>query len=187
MGNGLVYFLGAGASRDAGLPLSQDLTRLVVKDLNPENHLPSRKRDLQKVLNFVVFAMVAHDGKSGKSPDVLPDIESVVSAVELLSNRYDIELAPFIQNWDPAVDLLDRKTDNGSSWLGDIREGVLNLRGFEDQSLKDGLVGFMETHYKMGVSGGQYTLLMNELLGQLKTHLTISNANLTDYLKPLVE
>lgn len=187
MEKGLVYFLGAGASRDAGLPLSKDLTKIIVKDLNPEQPVRSRKRDLQKILNFVVSAMVGHQGKSGKNPDVMPDIESVVSAVDLLSKRFEIELAPFVQNWDPAVDLLDKKTDSSSSWARDIRDGVTNLRGTGDYTLKEGLVGFMEDHYKMGISGGQYTLLMYELLGQLKTHLTITDSSLTEYLKPLVE
>lgn len=186
MDRNVVFLLGAGASQDAGLPLASNLTQLIVDDLNVNPVQSRRNVELWKVMNFVVAAIVGHRGKSGISPDRMPDIESVVSAIDLLSKRTEIELAPFIQNWDPAVELLDKKRPSSSSmWHSSVRKGVLEERN--DRDLEQGLKGFMEKQYQMGFTGGQYSSLMDELLRQLKKQLWFLDGSCTKYLDPLVE
>jgi hypothetical protein len=83
-----MYLLGAGASADADIPLASQLTQKLTELVN------AGRGD-------------SHDGRSGANPTVLPDIERVVSAVELLSKRGDLEVAPFITAWDSTVDSLE--------------------------------------------------------------------------------
>jgi len=180
---GILFLLGAGASRDAGLPLASELTQHIVGDIN--NTI--QNASLRRVINYVVATMIGHRGKSGLNPKTMPDIESVVSAVELLSNRTTIELVPFIQNWDPAIDLLDQGSVWNPGWVEDVRQGVLNESGLMGGKLEQGLKGFMEQHYKMGIDGNQYSTLMDELLRQLKKQLALSDSSPIQYLEPLID
>ena len=67
-----------------------------------------------KALNFVIGEIIAFDSRDGQRPDALPDIERVVSAVELLQERGDLEVAPFVSSWDPVVDALERSAPAAS-------------------------------------------------------------------------
>lgn len=98
-----IYLLGAGASADADLPLARELTQRMIDALSAK----TAQAELASALNYVVGSIVAFDARSGTRPDLLPDIERVVSAVELLSNRDSLEVAPFAQ-WDAPVTALDR-------------------------------------------------------------------------------
>lgn len=187
MSNNPVFLLGAGASQDAGLPVANELTEKIVKDLNNNPNRNRQNLRLHEVMNYIVGTMISHRGKSGISPGEMPDIESVVSAVELLKNRTRVELVPFIQNWDPAVETLDRKGSWNPGWEDDVRKGILGVNAGDYRSLQVGLKGFMEENYQMGVSGDRYSSLMTELLNQLKRQLEIPDPTSTQYLNPLVE
>lgn len=183
----ILYLLGAGASKDAGLPLASELTQLIVADINSDLKKPNTTYALKGVINYVVSTMIGHRGKSGANPEIMPDIESVVSAVELLGNRSKVELVPFIQNWDPAIELLEKKNVWNPNWARDVRDGVLSDLTHFGGKLEEGLKGFMEEHYNMGSKGDQYSKLMDELLLQLKTQLMLTDASPTQYLEPLIE
>lgn len=70
--NGVVYLpvflLGAGASAEAGLPLSRDLTAGALEALDQTGF---SRNELSRALNFVVAAMLHHDSRTGGRPDVL--------------------------------------------------------------------------------------------------------------------
>jgi hypothetical protein len=101
----IVWLLGAGASKDAGLPLAPELTEQVLDAFESAPDKNMQRQHGSPVLNYVVSAIVGRRGRQdGTSPRHLPDIETVASAIELLSNREDVELAPFIQTWDPGVE-----------------------------------------------------------------------------------
>ena len=183
----VVFLLGAGASKDADLPLASELTGVIIDDLNSDSGRRRGTEQLHEVMNYVVGNMIGHRGRSGISPDIMPDIESVVSAVELLNNRNDIELNSFIQNWDPSIDLLDRQSSWNPGWENDLRAGLLGTNPEDPAKLETGLKGFVEENYKLGISTPRYSQLMAELLHQLKRQLELRHSPKVKYLNPLVQ
>jgi hypothetical protein len=127
--------------------------------------------------------MVAHRSRSGGGADELPDIESVVSAVELLATRDNLEVSPFIQNWDPSVDAFDvRKLGfNGRFNLTRILNG-----GHIDTTFADALQRFIEDVTPRKGSGETYSRLQTTLIRSLRQSLEITNLRRCDYLQPLV-
>ncbi|GAA4728353.1 hypothetical protein GCM10023350_09300 [Nocardioides endophyticus] len=101
--HGITFLLGAGASAEAGLPMSRGITQLMIDRLSDERW----DRQAGYALNFVVSAIIADDGRSGHRPDELPDIERVASAIELLAGRSDLEISPFVASWEPALTALE--------------------------------------------------------------------------------
>jgi hypothetical protein len=96
---GAVFLLGAGASIDGGLPLSPSMTNQILED-------PSFSGCTEEALalRYVCEALVKYDNERGGSPTQPPDIERLVSAVELLSQRDKLEVSPFVATWDGPVD-----------------------------------------------------------------------------------
>jgi hypothetical protein len=182
----VTYLLGAGASVDAGLPTASQLTGEVLAQLNGESR--SVRDGRAQLLNFVVSALVLHRGRSGSRPDELPDIESVVSAIELLDERASVELAPFVQSWDPSVDALDRTSKVRSSrWARDLHKSLRNDSSLAAERV---IVQSLETFLKQRTSSGSteraYQRLRDDLVRLLVPLLQISDER-TDYLRPLVE
>ena len=66
--------------------------------------------EIATALRYVCGALIKFDTDRGGSPTDLPDIERLVSAVELLSKRNGLEVSPFIGSWDPVVDQLGHST-----------------------------------------------------------------------------
>lgn len=105
----VLFLLGAGASREGGLPLSREITRLALDDIG----YPQQGRfntEIASALRYACGALIKYDTDRGGSPTDLPDIERLVSAVELLSERNSLEVTPFIDSWDPMVDQIRHST-----------------------------------------------------------------------------
>jgi hypothetical protein len=100
----IAVLLGAGASVDAGLPMSTDLTKLLVEKLGEELVYDQPVRD---ALHFVCAAMIGHRGSAGESPYAGINVEKMFSAVRLLSTRAEHEAAPFVSSWLPGVESVD--------------------------------------------------------------------------------
>lgn len=90
--------LGAGASKDAGLPLTVDLAVRLVEGANLEAGHRGRP-DWVSALNFVYGSMVGYQAEDGGNPLGAVNIERLVSALRLLQNRSDHEVAPFVSAW----------------------------------------------------------------------------------------
>ena len=111
-----VLLLGAGASRDAGLPLMADLARTVVEDLNREPEEPPWLR----ALNFVYGQMVGHQSERGENPLNAVSIERLISALRLLQNKDDHEAAPFVASWKPGAAGFQQTGTLGALAHGDL-------------------------------------------------------------------
>lgn len=94
-----IVLLGAGASRDAGAPLTSDLAAILVRKMNQE----PRTRPEVQALNFVYSAMIGHQGEDGSDPLRAVNIETLISAVRLLQARESHEVAPFVSAWKPGA------------------------------------------------------------------------------------
>lgn len=180
------YLLGAGASMDAGLPLASGITSLALEHLN-DNSQPS-ERDLAGVLNFVVAAMVAHAARHGGRPDQFPDIESVVSAVDLLASRSDVELTPFVQSWDPGVLSASRgRNANARTAVRKMREAIEAPRDlFAERPFSEAFDLMLDD--RLGSDSGHLFKRLNvALMRMLLTILQTPEATRLAYLKPLVD
>lgn len=90
----IVVLIGAGASVDAGLPLTSQLAENILRNANADRQTPA-----VQALNFVYGAMVGHQADDGGDPLRAVNIETLVSALRLLQEREKHEVAPFVASW----------------------------------------------------------------------------------------
>jgi hypothetical protein len=177
-----VVLLGAGASKEADVPTTTEMTQLMVEQIADE--YDARYSGTAAALNFVIGAMIAHDTMSGASPYAGLDVERVFSAVELLATRDELEVAPFVASWHPAVDAAG----------GDrVRFPAFFARNFREA------LGFnfdtrLESAFIAGVravigsrSNVVYTRLMGQLTLALRKLVHIADPTVTRYLSPLFD
>ena len=100
-----VYLLGAGASRDAGLPVSMGLTQRIGKLIQAEEPFkPSPYGYDPPVgpLTQAYYAAIANiqagDAYKGRPPGGV-DIERLFTTIQMLATASDLEIAPFVQQW----------------------------------------------------------------------------------------
>lgn len=182
-----VFLLGAGASVDAGLPMSRDITARVVAELT-ENSATSR------ALNLVVAAIIHDDSRRGGRPDELPDVERVVSAIELLATRSTLEVAPFV-DWDPSVDSLEQRPRSPANTSSVMREVVRLLAHppsnarvasvLYDQRLSSALGRFVDDRTMMR-RAPVFRQLLDQVVNLLPSLLRVDHGRL-GYLLPLVK
>jgi hypothetical protein len=91
----VVYLFGAGASKDAGMPLAAELTQRVVGLL--ENDASTSGKRLARILSYTIDRIRAYESTRTGVADAAPDIETVVSTVELLRDYKNFELTPFVR------------------------------------------------------------------------------------------
>lgn len=180
-----VFLLGAGASVDADIPDTYGMTKELISRLDhPRARFRYGETDLSKIAHFVCGALIAYDTQRGTSSafDSL-DVERVFAAVELLAERRDLEVSPFVSSWVPAVDEFDRKpsvTDYRAD--RDLRKGIFSDRTFDSPSK----VVRKIIQSEMGVGDGSaYRHLMGELIIQLRKVIG-SVPKSVGYLSPLV-
>lgn len=136
-------------------------------------------RDAQ-ALNFVCGALMAYDSARGGSPYRGLDVERVFAAVELLGERTELEVTPFVASWHPAVDAWDRKSAD-MSFDRNLGAALLEGQGSAKRLIED-LVGSMT-----GPGTGQaYQSLAAEMIDQLRASVAPQYADLS-YLKPLIK
>ena len=104
MGNRIVVLLGAGASVDAGLPVTEQLSENAVTHFNDEVSWQRELPGWLKALNFVYGQMVGHQSRDGENPRKAVNIEHLISALRLLSDRETHEAAPFVASWLPGAE-----------------------------------------------------------------------------------
>lgn len=103
-GDRTAILLGAGASVDAGLKVTTDLAQAIVSNANDQHRSDWYPRPTWvRALNAVYAGMVGHRGASGSNPLDAVNIETLISAVRILKNRDEHEVAPFVSAWLPSV------------------------------------------------------------------------------------
>jgi SIR2-like domain len=107
-----MILLGAGASKEAGVPDSNGMTREISKRFHQEDHL----KQLAHVISFIIGGLLFQKGILGEDPlDQNVNVEELFNAVQLLANRDSLETAPFIGSWHPMVQEFDKITSNSPS------------------------------------------------------------------------
>ncbi len=99
-----MFFLGAGASVDAGLPTSTDLT------LRFLNRLRNEQVTNRQVLEA---ATLVQKTLSGPHESRSVNFEQFLSAAVALADRSELEISPFVVQWSPQVESFDKRNPTG--------------------------------------------------------------------------
>ncbi len=170
-----VVLLGAGASKEAGIPLTGEMTRRILEQVGANAILPYR--GVAQALNYVVGAIIGHRSAQGVDPYHDIDVERVFSAVEALAERSTHELAPFV-NWASEVERLDRRVATMPAFFDDnLRRAIARNRGAENL-IKQAI----EATTGIG-SGAVYRQVLDAMMGSLRQLVKVSAP--VDYLSPL--
>lgn len=98
---GVVVLLGAGASRDAGLPLAADLTEQLRTELRDSND-----RSLLKALGLIQSSIYSRRGMTGEKISPHIDIEEILRIADLLAERTENPLAGYVSAWSTDLEEL---------------------------------------------------------------------------------
>jgi hypothetical protein len=169
--------LGAGASADAGLPTTREMTRRAIAELQGASRSSG---EVLRALYYVCGAIIGFDSARGVDPYEDVDIERLVSAVDLLATREQHEIAPFV-SWDPALERLGR---HGRSAFFD--------QDFNRALLGQGSVEHVITNLVEEIAG---TSDSRRALEELRTQLTkalvsilsIGDSSVLEYLHPILD
>jgi NAD-dependent SIR2 family protein deacetylase len=177
-----VVLLGAGASKEAGVPTTFEMTEQLVARIAESQPYSQTTQ----ALNFICGALLAYDAAGGASPYTGLDVERVFSAVELLAERRELEVTPFVAAWHQAVDAWDRPSAPFS--IGrDITEAIakgLAGRPFAGSDIDRALQRFVDAKTATG-TGETYRQLQRQMIHELRS-LVATHPKDVAYLAPLV-
>ena len=176
LGENPMVLLGAGASVEAGIPATVGMTQELVERIGRGAY----RSQMSKALNYVCAALIAHDAARGVNPLGELDVERVFAAIELLAERGELEVAPFVASWDAAVDAWDRRSAPGFVER-DLAKAILTKDGRGAQREIETLIRSMT-----GTGTGEtYTALASEMIQEMRSMLAGHQKSL-GYLVPLV-
>jgi len=95
-----MFLLGAGASVEAKVPDSFEMTRVMVDRFDADHYAKKHSQ----ILRFVIGGLLFQKGGKGENPFEGINIEDLFNAVQLLARRGESELGPFINSWHPLLD-----------------------------------------------------------------------------------
>lgn len=175
--------LGAGASQEAGVPTTFEMTEKLVHRVGDQTHPGNQTAS---ALHFVCASLMAHDAATeGQSPFTGLDVERVFSAVELLAERNELEVTPFVAAWHPAVDAWDAGPKAIPAFFNkNLQDAILSSPSFGGAGK---LIGdLIDTRTGSAANGSTYRELAQTMLKQLRELVAITPKDV-NYLAPLVE
>lgn len=172
--------LGAGASQEAGVPTTFEMTEKLVERVNSSGFAGS---PIAAALHFVCGALLAHDAADGANPFTTLDVERVFAAVELLGERLTLEVTPFVAAWHRAVDALDTQTSMATGNFSRRFDQALaepdSMHGVERA-----IIDLIDARTGSGAAGDTYRELARVLLKELRD-LVATQPKDSRYLEPL--
>jgi hypothetical protein len=196
----VAVLLGAGASADAGIPTTVQMTEAVIERMDDPTHA--------RILEFVRHTLAA--ALAQRRPDrwswsedvaVDVDVERLFASVELLIDRYEQPWSPFVAGWHPGLESFSAAPSLSQSDLGfalnDFERALKSLLQDPSRYRYEGFSSLrkaLEKAIERGVQHGRPTdvrvLLTNardQMLRSLFDVLHIEDAATVAYLTPLVE
>lgn len=181
--------LGAGASADAGLPMTESLARNLLKRFNADWDLIGAPPSWLLALNFVYGAMVGEQSKRGGDPQSSVNVERLISALRLLSSKESHEAAAFVDSWKPGAEgfgepksysLNGRPLANAIIKLVESKE---QRRRASDYQALASQVAKLARQASLVEGSGSFSEAEREVLRGIRDAL--SNPTGTEYLEPL--
>jgi hypothetical protein len=180
-----LVLLGAGASVDAGLPTTADLTRLL-----DDQVALRQQRPLLDAFRYVVGGLTWGASRSGGSPFEPPDVESVMAAVRMLGSRSALEVAPFV-SWEPTLERLE--APQPEAFLESRVERAVERMLSERQRVGRSFFGSRDLTEAIRSAAGAgrpfpaFEELEQQLLGCLAQVLWLKESAPVAYLAPLLD
>lgn len=177
----VTVLLGAGASWDANVPVSTDLTQAITHRLErrPGGQLHT---DTSQALNLAIGALIAYEASRGAGAYDGIDVEKLFSAVQMLGHRDDLEISPFVSSWSSGLDEITTPRHSLSGFFGrDFAEAIAKGNGHKIQRL---FAESVRALTKSGESQEVYRRLESEMVGALIECLEFEE-DCVDYLAPL--
>ena len=169
--------LGAGASVEAGIPATVDMTRAIADIV--DNDFRAKYDGAAQALHYVRSKIVAYDAVRGGSAYAEVDVERLFSAVQLLADRENLEITPFVGNWDQGVGAID-VPQRSSFWGRNFKEAVFSSFDRDVERLLDQFV-----REKVGLGSGYVFARLVERMTMALRQVTIVTRPV-DYLAPLM-
>lgn len=179
----VAVLLGAGASRDAGLPLTSDLAAAVLKRANEE--VEQYNDDWRRSLNFVYGAMVGHQSENGSNALQSVNIEKLISALRLLQERETHEVAPFVASWKAGATGVPSRESLDGSQIGGALQYFMERGEFFARSKLASAFGALAREAVLGGSSDSFMEAERNVLKYLSEIL--SKPSSVDYLSPLIK
>ncbi|CAN5439077.1 hypothetical protein BH20VER3_BH20VER3_06040 [soil metagenome] len=102
-----MLLLGAGASKEAGVPTAFGLTNAIANEFRANRGL----RRHAQVVSFVLGGLLFNKGIHGEDPlNSGVNVEEFFNAIQLLADRNTLEAAPFVGSWHAMVEEFDKLT-----------------------------------------------------------------------------
>ncbi len=158
------------------------MTKKLAEHFQNSHHL-----DTRKVLNFVAAQLIGQMGVQGSNPFTDLDVEKVMTAIELLGERRNLELAPFVYAWHPAVENMEVPTYRPPRLPREILHAIakgIGTREQRDGDLERPLAEFIRG--VVGVSSGD-GVIFRKAFQSLQAALVevLAKPDDTSYLRPL--
>jgi len=175
--------LGAGASFDAGLPLTNEFADKLIASLEADLH---RFDPLVRAVYFVYGAMVGYHSRQGGSPREAVNVETMISALRLLRHRDVHEVAPFVNSWN---DMSDRFSLPRYSEYGQRLEREVSRIVTDERPSGEGLENLIRRIAQDVISSPSDTSLFGELETAISVRVRriLSAHRSVDYLRPLIQ
>lgn len=187
----IAFLLGAGASADARLPMSFDLSRKIVDDINAQNARAQYvEPECRLALNVTWTRLQAADAVAGN--DVLRgiDVERLFAAVRQLGRRDALPISPFVSAWDPGVESVV-SSERLSFIDGDAADAVARAIG-SDRGRGSGreLVEVIKRLIRAEVSRtdlSAFERLEAHMIRSMSRYLQVIPSTPLDYLTPILK
>lgn len=179
----VAILLGAGASVEAGLPISVGLTKKVAETIEADQWNRYEKTSL--ALNFAIGALIAHDSARGNSAFAGIDVERLFAAVQMLSDRDSLEIAPFVSAWNVALDGIRTEGKLPANFGRDLKRELFSNSpaGFQFNKMFSSAI---ESLIDSGASSDFiYAKLRDQMITVLRDCLALDGSTV-DYLAPLL-
>lgn len=175
-----MVLLGAGASVEAGIPASVNLTETLISRFR----LHSRSGE---VLRFVYGGLMLGKGTRGEDPLQGINVEDLIEAISQLANRKKLQIAPFIALWNQGVTSF-QEADAREALMNAFREiaDVSNARaqGGERMSKMLSLDHTLDSLADPGAHDFLFT--KQSVIRELIYLLWIEDASKVSYFEPLL-
>ena len=172
-----IILLGAGASVDAGVPAAIGMTEKMISHFKESGLVKELK-----VLTFIVGGLLFKAGMHGENPSNGVNVEEVFSAIELLASRNNLEIFPFVGQWHPFIDELEKSQPKsmGKFWQ---KRDIASQRNLTD------LIQAIEESFQEALkppTGAIFKTTNKYMLSLLCRMVWIEDIRKVRYLFPLV-
>lgn len=182
----VAVLLGAGASVDAGLPVTSQLASQILARANSGSD-PWELSEWTRVLNAVYGAMAGYQGLRGRDPQLAVNIETLISSLRLLQVRDDHEVAPFVGNWLTAFNEFKGsrfKLRETKQLVASIAEALDRFSIATHRSISDSIAQIAASELKPDLRDsfrGAERFVLRELAKILYEHGNV------EYLEPIID